>query len=388
MSPKLVLTVKNNRIKLSILGLLAVVGMLQAADQNMINTTLVYGIDTNPHQLNPDLLPAQETFYAAELSFDADLFDILTLDAKANKSLYPNDARADEYSIKGNIGLKSDFVIAEQKFEWELATHYKSIDQTFVSKASGFVAEVGGISIADRYDYSQFDYQFGLDYLPYRTLKVGFDYISRNKSYFDLIVLGLPDLNYTQTEFLLALEYLSSDQGFMYLKAGSKKRKFENRLNRDLVGNPIAGTNLEYDYYSIDVGYIYHPEEGIDWQYTYNYAHRFDNGSGYYEATSGYISMKGVYKVTERQFLTGELIYSKLSYENRVGTGSINDLPEEAEEAAGGRIKVSYEWVLSQFFNTNFALYMDIQHSLSVNRNSIYTYNRSMASVGFRWSAF
>ncbi|MDQ7051070.1 MAG: hypothetical protein Q9M92_16675 [Enterobacterales bacterium] len=360
----------------------------QAANHNIFNSTLVYGVDTNPNELSAGLNPSIETYYAAELSLKAALFDMLYIDAKANKSLYPNDRRADQYSIVANIGLKSDFLISKEQFEWQLSTDYQSVDQTFVSKASGFVAEVGGISIADRYDFTQFNYQLGIDYLPYRTLKVGFDYKNRNKNYFDLAVTGLPNLNYKQTDLLIGLEYLSSDQGYMFLKAGSLTRRFENRLTRDILGNPILGTNLEYDYYSVDVGYIYQPEDGIEWEYTYNYAHRFDNGSGYYEATSGYMSMKGIYKFTERQFLTGELIYSKLSYENRVGVGSTNDLPEEAEEAAGGRIKVSYEWVMSQFFNTNFAFYMDFQHSLSVNRNSIYTYNRSMASAGFRWSAF
>ncbi len=382
------LAVKKLKMRVLILCLACGSLVAEAADHNILNSTLVYGIDTNPNELSSSLNPSVETFYAAELSLKAELLEMLFIDAKADKSLYSNDSRADEYTLVANLGIKSDFEISSHQFEWELSTHYKSLDQTFVSKASGFVAEVGGISIADRYDYSQFTYQLGLDYLPYRTLKVGFDYKSKKKSYFDLLVAGLPNLTYRQSDLLIGLEYLSSDQGYMFLKAGSIKRKFENRLNRDILGNPILGTNLEYDYYSVDVGYIYHPKDGIDWEYTYNYAHRFDNGDGYYEATSGYMSMKGIYKVTDRQFLTGELIYSKLSYENRVGNGNINDLPEEAEEAAGGRIKVSYEWVMSQFFKTNFAFYLDFQHSLSVNRNSIYSYNRSMASAGFRWSAF
>ncbi len=379
---------KNYFTRALFLGLTSLTLVAQAADHNMVNATLVYGIDTNPNELNSNLSPASETFYAAELSFDAEFFDLLYVDAKANKSLYPDDRRADKYSLDVNLGLKSDFIVTEQQFEWEVSLQHRRIDQTFVSKANGFAAAFNGISIADRYDNTDFDYLVGLDWVIYRTLTIGFDYQSRKKTYFDLLVPGLPNLNYKQSEFLLGLEYLSSDQGYMFMKTGVKKRRFEDRVNRDLLGLPLIGTNLEYDYYSVDVGYVYHPEDGIEWRYTYNYAHRFDNGSGYYEATSGYMSMMGTYKVTDRQFLTAELIYSKLSYENRVADGDINDLPEEAEEAAGGRFKIGYEWVVSRSFGTNFAIYLEAQHSLSVNRNSIYTFNRSFAAAGFRWSAF
>ncbi len=359
-----------------------------ASDTNSINATILYGEDTNPHNLASELTPLQQTFAEGEFKFRTNYNNTLFASGKAVKSVYFDDARADTFKASGRVSLKSDFKIFDRKFKYKFGLSHLKSDKTYVSKTTGQVATFGGASIADRYDSTQNNYLFELSYRPYRTLKVKFNYKTREKTYTEFEIDGLSNLDYSHINYLLGMEYKSSDLGRFFLEGSFRQREYLDRRAKDLDGDTILDTDLIYDYHIVNIGYIYRPDKKVRWKYTYNYEKRQDNSTGFYNTASGYISIIGKYQFGDYHFLKGRLKYSKVSYDNQLDPGDDSLLDEDAKEKQGGMAMIGYEWILATLFDTNIAFYIELEHSVFANTNLIYTYEKSKASAGIRWSAF
>ncbi len=362
-----------------------------ASDDKGINTTLMYGVDTNPHQLSSALTPTEQNFAAGEFKLRTNFFKTIYISTKANKSVYFDDARADEFNGSASIALKSDFKIFKRKFKYKIAANYRSKDQTYVSKNTGLVATFGGQSIADRYDSEQTNYLAELSYKPYRYLKFDLAYKQRDKSYEEFEIAGLSNLDYAHQEYFLGMEYKASEVGKFYLNAAFRQREYLDKRTKDLdgldIGVDILDSNLIYDYHTVNIGYIYRPSKDIRWKYAYNYQDRSDNGSGYFDANSGYLSIAGKYRLGDYHFFKSRIKYSRFSFINQLDQTE-DPLEEDAKEKDGISLMIGYEWIVATLFDSNFAVYIELEHSNFDNTNLVFAYERSMASAGIRWSGF
>ncbi len=373
--------------KLLILALIASPSVVIASDNESVNATVVYGLDTNPHQLSSGLMPVEQKFVAGEFKLRSDIYKTFYFSAKAEKSVYFDDARADQLNASANLALKSDFKIFKQKFKYKIAANYRAKDKTYVSKTTGLVATFGGRSIADRYDSTQINYLGELSYKLHKFLKLDISYQSREKIYQDYDIAGLSNLDYAQQFVQLGMQYKASDVGRFYLNLAVKQREYIDKRIKDLEGIDIAATDLIYDYHTVNIGYIFRPGKDIRWKFAYNYEDRADNGLGYFNANSGYLSIAGKYRFGNYHFLKSRVKYSQFSFVNQLDQGE-DPLDEEAKEKQGVSLMVGYEWVVATLFDSNFAVYLELEYSNFDNTNTIYTYERSMASIGIRWSAF
>jgi len=358
-----------------------------ASDDKSINATVVYGLDTNPHHLSSEHNPMEQEFAAGEFKFRTDFFDTLYISGKAEKSVYFDDARADEFYASANISVKSKFKLFKTRFKYKIGANYRAKDKTYVSKATGLVATFGGQSVADRYDSTQNNYVVELSYKPYRSLKLEFVYEGRDKSYEEFEIAGLSNLDYTHQRYGVGLEYKASSVGKFFFNGAFKQREYVDKRAKNLEGDDILDTDLVYDYYTINIGYIYKPSKDVRWKYAYNYENRRDNETGYYDGTSGYLSMSASYRLGDYHFIKGRLKYSKLSFENQLDEGD-TEFDEDAKEKQGGTAMIGYEWILATLFDTNLAFYIELEHTNFDNTNLIYRYEQNKASAGIRWSAF
>ena len=358
-----------------------------ASDNEAINATIVYGLNTNPHKLSSELTPVEQEYAAGEFKFRAKFFDTLYLAARADKSVYFDDARADEFNASASIAVRSKFKVFKKRFRYKIGANYRAKDKTYVSKTTGLVATFGGQSIADRYDSTQNNYIAELSYKPYKSLNVEFAYEGRDKTYEEFQIAGLSNLDYSHQRYRLGLEYKASSVGKFFLNGAFKQREYVDKRAKDLEGDDILDTDLIYDYFTTNIGYIYKPDKKTRWKYAYNYESRRDNSSGYYDGTSGYLSMSASYQLGDYHFIKGRFKYSKFSFENQLDEGD-TPLDEDAKEKQGGTIMVGYEWVLATLFDNNLALYLELEHSTFTNTNLIYSYEQNKASAGIRWSVF
>ncbi len=369
-----------------------VVGVLSpslaiASSNEAINATVLYGVDSNPHQLSSNLLVTEQNYAEVEFKARKSFFKTVYLSAKANKTQYIDDRRGDQYNLSANISLKSSFKIKGEKFKYKFSVNARNKDKTYVSKSSGLVATFGGQSIADRYDSNQTNSLVQLSYLPYKNLTFDFIYRGRDKSYQQYNIAGLSNLDYQQQKIQLGMLYKASEVGRFYVNGTHTERSFVDKRIKDLDGIDLLNTDLAYTYQAFNIGYIYHPESGVRWKYSFNLENREDNGSGYYNALSGYLAISGKHQFGVHHYFNTRIRYSNFILVNQIEPGlTVSD--EETSGKQGISISVGYEWVIATLFETNFALYLDLEHANYTNANDIYTYDRNKLSLGIRWSAF
>jgi len=137
----------------------------------------------------------------------------------------------------------------------------------------------------------------------------------------------------------------------------------------------------------LDIGYVYRPSKKVRWKYTYNYEERRDNVSGYYNATSGFVSISARHQVGDYQFFTGRIKYLKFSLINQT-VQNLDTLDDDNKDRQGGSAMLGYELMLATLFDSNLAFYIELEYRNFKNTNEAFTYERGVASAGVRWSAF
>jgi len=361
--------------------------VVQASNNEALNATVAYGYDTNPHRLSDALNPIEQQFAIADVRFSERFFKLISLRANASKSLYFDDRRADEFSGYASISLRSSFKLWKEKFRYKFSANYRTKDKTYVSKTTGLVATFGGQSIADRYDSTQQNYLAAFSYEPNSYLDFELSYQYRTKEYQAFDIVGLSNLDYSHARYVLGIEYRPSKVGKFFLDGTIKNRDYTDRRGKDLNNVDVIDTNLSFSYWLLDMGYVYRPSKEVIWKYTYNYEERRDNVSGYFNSTSGFISISARHQVGDYQFFTGRIKYSKNSLINQTQQ-SANPLDDENKDKQGGSVNIGYELVLATLFDTNFAFYIDVEYRHFISSDPLFTYDSGIASAGIRWSAF
>jgi len=367
-----------------------------ASDNEIVNATVVYGQDTNPHQLSNDLIGntpnvsplTPQTLIKASLSFNSQLTDWFLIQANTSKSLYNDDARADKFDWNVSLKLKTDFEIASKQIGFELQTDFKELDKTYVDQSTGFVAVFNGLSVADRYDFNQNNIGAKLSYRPYEYFEWFVNYKTQQKKYHVFEIIGLKNLDYNHKTLLLGMQYQASEQGDFFAHYTVKQRDYTDRRATDIEGVELLDSDLAYQYSTFNLGYLYHPNDKTQWRYEYQHQIRNDNGTGYYDATSSFLSIAANYQLGDYHFIKAQLKYSEFIFENQINLLGSDFFAEDAEEKRGGHISLEYEWIMATLFKTNLALYVNLDYSVFENTAELYSFERSKASLGVRWSSF
>ncbi len=396
-----VISFMQNRLlfKLATISMVSHLSLLtlssQAADKNIVNATATYGLDDNPHYLSEAYKPEDPVnFLKGDFKVAANLFEILDVKAQVTKTQYDDDPRADKFTGGAELRLIDQFAIGEANFRYQIAADYLFEDKTYVNKRTGFVGVFGGESIADRYDFDQQTYFAELIYLQNSIFEYGASYQQRSKSFEELEIAGLSNLDYDHQMFTLGFEYKASKLGRFFMNGSFKQREYLDRRGRDLeTGLEVLDTDLAYNYAILNMGYIYNPNEDTRWRYTYNYEERRDTVTGYYNATGGFLGMSAVHRISDYQYLSAGVKYTKFSLVNQIESEVDPDAaPEtyedEQRERQGITINLGYEWILATLYDTNLAIYVELEHSNFEHLDEFYTHEKSSASLGIRWSAF
>jgi len=356
-----------------------------ASSDKSVNATITYGVDDNPFNLTEALKGVEQHFAFAEIRARTNYNKLFFFSARADKALYKDDPRADEFNAYASVRFRSKFKLAKQKFRFQIGSNYRIKDKTYVSKNTGLVGVFRGSSIADRYDWDQVTTNAELTYLPTKNLSLDFNFENRAKDYAELAEAS--DFSYLHQKYLIGLEYKSSDLGRFFINAALKQRDYNDKRGKNLLGDDVLGTDLIFDYNTLNLGYIYRPNKKVRWRYTYNYEERRDNTSGYYNATSGHLAITAKHQFGDYQYLTARIKYSKFSLINQIDF-SEDQLEEQASDRKGLGVAIGYEWVFATLYDTNIALYSEIEYDNFESFDVIYTYESRKISLGVRWSAF
>lgn len=344
------------------------------------------GYDSNPYTLSDGVGEEGGMFMALDASAEATRETggggELGVDAGVAARLFGSsmsDANEQQYFVR--VGGETGGKRRDHIFDWAL--RYRLRDSTYVSRATGDVATSGGSSIGDRYDSGIADL-VGTWHLPGGTWgRVSLEGTAESKDYReDYASLGLDRLDYTQFGLEPQYEY-ERGANSVRVKLPWAVRQYRDRRVSDVNGLPVAGTDLEYTYYGLDLRYAREISKVDEVGFTGGYETRSDNGVGYGDRKRWQTGVEWTHKPAKGEKLSAGVDYSSRVFDRPVtGNPLIND---ETPEKKGFALDVKYERPFPGVAVPDLALLGAARwESYSNSSDPIYEYDRYELFAGVR----
>ncbi|MDH5629220.1 MAG: hypothetical protein OEY96_03590 [Gammaproteobacteria bacterium] len=347
-----------------------------------VDIDMRYGNDSNPHKLADTLSPKSESYVATNVAYSANNKEIY-FKAELDSESY-SDSTADVTTIDLSVGYESDFKLKGTPYKYDVSLDYKIRDKTFVSNSTGQEASSGGQLIGDRFDSDTLDFNAEATYVAKSNLIYDLSYQFRSKSYEDFSALGLTNLDYSQHEIGLDMEYPTSDQVKFLTAIHYRMREYDNREAKDLTGAFIANTNLEYDYVDFEFGFLSKVGK-TRWKTTIGQTNRSDNELGYYDSSSLNFDISVRHKFGKKHTFRADFKYKDYEYDNRVDINQVT-LNEETKARDGWSLDLDYQFPVTKWSKRTVYMYVELTTDDYDSTNPIFAYSKNNIGVGFRWA--
>jgi hypothetical protein len=162
-----------------------------------------------------------------------------------------------------------------------------------------------------------------------------------------------------------------------------EERIYRDRSVSDAAGDPVAGTDLEYRYYTLDARYQQRLSRRSSLELTAGYDLREDNGVGYADRTQWNVGLEWTLRFKDDGRLVLESEYSSRVFDHQfVGDPTIND---EAPEKKGFDVMVRYARPFPFVDIRGFSLVVEAElQSYDNTDDERYTYDRFVGFLGVR----
>jgi hypothetical protein len=279
---------------------------------------------------------------------------------------------------RGNSNEKRN----EHGWDWTLRVQMHEL--TYVSRFTGVVATDGlGNEIGDRFDKLTGDFQ-GAWHFPggkYGRISVEGSAVHRNYLT-DYEELGLERLDYDEFGITPGYDIGSRDHNFR-IGLSYSQRQYRDRRVSDAAGNPVAGTDLEYQIYGVDARIQHQLTRKSALELTGGYDIREDNGVGYADRTRWNAGIEWTYRPAAETRLVIELEWSSRVFDGQlVGDPTIND---ETPDKQGYQLNVRYTRPFPGLKSRGYLLLAEARSESYDNSDDLrYSYDRQNAFVGIR----
>ncbi len=339
------------------------------------------GYDNNPFRLADSFDPDSGWF--ADTNFKLEhKTDKVRLRAQLDNRAYEGDVDdADIFTGKLDARYKTRYKIGDKKTTSHVTVEYKNRDKTYVARSTGQVGTFSGEDIGDRYDYESWSLEAKTSVYFTRALNVGLQLDLLDKDYEDYDIAGLSNLDYDQIELTNDWSYRIDKQSKFLFELNFAKRDFDDKREKDLLGNTIAGTNLEYDYRGFAIGYERDITEHTEFEVEYAYEERRDSGDGYYDIDYSTLSAKLRYQPDDALRVTADISYRDREYIN----SDVFDENDEAEPSTDGytfRLDMDKKLAFAKDFPTS--LIAGFRYDDYDSNDSAYEYDRSQLYAGVK----
>ena len=349
------------------------------------SANLGVGQDSNPHHLSDQFSPDSELFAKARFKSHSNIAELFYWGVDVDKTLYPDDKRAESFNVEADLKFQHDFDLWETNYQYFVGLDYQHFDKTFVSKQTGAVATINGVSLADRYDHDDKGYYLGIGFSSSETFDYRFSYIVDERDYVDFSVPNIDRLDYEDNTFQFDLNLNTLNDGFFYLNLGYRNRFFIERNDRDFEGNVIVDSALEYNDVIANLGYVYQPDENTRWEYVFNFVNRYSNGTDYYESERARIEINADYRLADYHIITSQLAYQTYFFDDDFDQ-PYEFMEEDQIEKRGFKFKIEYTWVLATLFKTNLGLFANLEARIYDSPDDIFDYEQHQINMGIRWA--
>lgn len=345
------------------------------------------GYDSNVFELSPDI-GERDGFYTeleasveatgtaargwtkrADIGVSGQLFESAVDDG--NRGRFYVRARGDSAEKYGEHG-------------WEWSLRYQLRDQTYVSRLTGLVAtDPVGNEIDDRYDsgHGELEAQWRLPGKAFGRLSLDAAVSDRNYRR-DYEQFGLDRLDYYQYGIGPGYQIGEGDDQFR-VRLMAEERAYRDRRTSDAAGNPVAGTDLEYRYYSAEARFRHRFDGRSAVSLTGGYEIREDNGVGFADRTEWHAGVEWSWRLSRDSRLRLEGEYRSRVFDGQVvGDPTIND---ESPEKKGFDARIQYSRPFPFLDIRGFSLVAEGRwESFDNSSDARYAYDRVIGFLGVR----
>jgi len=345
-----------------------------------LTAEVIPGYDDNPYRLADNLNPDSSLFLDTKIKLEHKT-DKIRLRAKVANRVHDGVEDADSLTAKLDARYKTKYELAGKDTVAQVNVEYKYKDKTYVARTTGQVGTDSGNDISDRYDYDSWKVEAKTTVSLNKALKVGLQLDYKIKDYEDYNIAGLSDLDYDQIGLTNDWKYKIDKQSQFGLVLNVARRDFDNKREKNLLGNKIAGTDLEYDYWSLTTEYDRDITSKLKGALSYSYEERRGSGDGYYDTDYSRMSAKLRYKADDALRITGGITYKDREYLN---TSSFDENDETSPSIDGYTINVGMEKdvMLASDFPTSIVA--GIRYDDYDSSNSFYEYDRFQVHAGVK----
>lgn len=346
-----------------------------------------FGYDSNPFEVNP--VVGEKSGYFTELEATVEAIGVAEkgwvklADIGVSAQLFESGL-SDADQGRFYVRARADSAEKYDEHGWEWSLRYQAREKTYVSQLTGLVAtDDAGNEIGNRYDSSAGDFQAQWR-LPGTVFgRLSLEAIVAERNYLeDYEQFGLDRLDYTEYSIGPGYEIGGRDNR-LRIDLKLEERAYRDRRASDAAGAPVAGTDLEYRYYAVDVSSRHRFSRRSAIELSGGYEIRKDNGVGYTDRTEWYAGLEWSLRFADDSRLSLEGEYSSRIFDQQVvGDPTIND---EIPEKVGFDVRIHYARAFPFLDIRGFSLVADVTwESFDNSRDVRYVYDRTVGYIGVR----
>lgn len=264
---------------------------------------------------------------------------------------------------------------------WQWSLRYQARDKTYVSQLTGVEATFGGEPIGDRYDKASGDFHAGWRLPGGKFGRLSLAGWARDHNYMeDYEDLGLDRLDSQEYGLGSTYEIGDRDRG-LEVELRAEKRLYKDRRTSDANGDPVPGTDREYDYYGVDARLRHRFTRRFAIEVSGGYEIREDNGVGYDDRTRWNAGVELDLRLPRSNRFALETSYYSRVFDNQVtGDPTIND---ELPDKEGFEARLHYERPFPFVDARGFSLFVEATwESYDNSRDERYVYDRTVGYIG------
>ena len=344
-----------------------------------IDAEISPGYDDNPFKLTDSLNPEGGWYVDTELKAKQYIGDFRFRGALTNRSYENSLDDGDASTVKLDGRYKKKYEIAGKKAFSHVIVKYANKNKTYIRRSTGDVGTFSGQEIENRYDYYSWAGEAKRAVYLTKQLRAGLEINYLNKDYHDPRFSSLSNLDYDQFEISNYWTYKASDLSKFEFVISAAKREFDDKREKTLAGDNVAGTNLEYDLYSSSLSHKYKVTPQLTSELKLKYKDRSDSGAGFYDTEEYKISAGLNYEINKGLNLAINASYLDREYDHE----QIVDEDDDVHPGKDGySISAHIEKDLNPIRTLPLALFAGIQYDDFDSNDPVYEYDRVQVFAG------
>ena len=283
-----------------------------------LDAELAVGNDSNPFTLAEKFDPQSAAFVDAKIRARQNIESMRLTAQIDNRSYEGLSGDGDRTTTKLEARYRKKYKIADNRTISYFSIDYTDRDKTYVSRSTGLPGTFSSQDIEDRYDYSRLGIKAKTNIYLDKKLKTAITLAIQDRDYQDYDISGLSNFDYRQFDLSNDWSYERDNHNTFDVDFKLSKRIYDDKRQRDLQGDTLPGTDLEYDMFALSLAHEHVFSKNYLSKIELYLASRNDSGPGYYDTSDIKLTALLRYSLDPETEFNTSLTYRDYEYDNNV----------------------------------------------------------------------